>query len=113
MLKKRLGIEGIERNWLNEDEEVENYFKIPPKLTIPKGVKRIGVNAFAGCRNLREAVIPESVEYIGPCAFYKCSNATIILKKPMSEFKVGDCAFDGVILEKPKRTFKYWGFWEL
>ena len=93
MLKKRLGIEGIERNWLRV-YTLKFFFKIPPKLTIPKGVVRIGINAFAGCKELREVVIPRSVEYIGPCAFYKCSNATIILKKPMSEFRVGDCAFE-------------------
>ena len=38
------------------------------------GVKRIGGEAFYGCKNLKKLTIPETVEYIGGRAFYGCSN---------------------------------------
>lgn len=38
------------------------------------GVKRIGGEAFYGCKNLKKLTIPETVEYIGGGAFYGCSN---------------------------------------
>lgn len=38
------------------------------------GLKRIGGEAFYGCKNLKKVTIPETVEYIGGGAFYGCSN---------------------------------------
>lgn len=38
------------------------------------GLKRIGGEAFYGCKNLKKLTIPETVEYIGGRAFYGCSN---------------------------------------
>lgn len=38
------------------------------------GLKRIGGEAFYGCKNLKKLTIPETVEYIGGSAFYGCSN---------------------------------------
>lgn len=69
MLKKKLGIEAIEEDW--EYDCIYNYYKISSTLIIPEGNKRIGNSAFWGC-----------------------DKATIILKKPRSEFKfIGSCAF--------------------
>ena len=110
MLKKKLGLEVIEREglWVNP------YFKIPSTLVIPEGVKKIGLytfsdceklekvlipksvkyimfGAFLDCKKLREVVIPENIEEIGGIAFAGCWNAEIILKK--SKIKVGDNAF--------------------
>lgn len=44
--------------------------------TLPEmlGLKRIGGEAFYGCKNLKKVTIPETVEYIGGGAFYGCSN---------------------------------------
>lgn len=44
--------------------------------TLPEmpGLKRIGGEAFYGCKNLKKLTIPETVEYIGGSAFYGCSN---------------------------------------
>lgn len=44
--------------------------------TLPEmpGLKRIGDEAFYGCKNLKKLTIPETVEYIGGGAFYGCSN---------------------------------------
>lgn len=41
-------------------------------VTIPDTVRKIGVQAFYGCRNLLEVVIPESVEEIEDLAFCGC-----------------------------------------
>lgn len=116
MLYKKLGTEAIERNW--ECDGVNNYFKIPSTLIIPKSVWKIGKRAFESCEKLREVVIPKSVDVIGyrafqwcvnlkkveipnsiwkieTSAFYNCYNAEIILKKPESQFRIGCNAFWG------------------
>ena len=119
MLKKRLGIEAIERNWFYIFGNIEDYFKIPSSLTIPEGCERIGEIAFSECEKLREVTFPESVEWIGyasfsDCvglkkvvipesvdwitddAFSDCYNAVVILKKWRSEFSgIGWHAFKG------------------
>lgn len=95
MLKKKLGIEGIEGDLYN-DEKLTNYFKIPSTLVIPEGCKRIGRCAFDSCEKLSKVVIPKSVEWIGFKAFFECKNATIILKKHKKNFKeIGVCALLG------------------
>ena len=118
MLKKKLGVETIERNWLlSKTTSIETYFKIPSTLIIPEGcvkigdrvfqgceelskieipesVKKIGEGAFEWCKKLGEVIIPESVEVIGTLAFAYCDNAVIILKKHTEDFKfIGNCAF--------------------
>lgn len=44
--------------------------------TLPEmpGLKRIGGEAFYGCKNLKKVTIPETVEYIGAGIFSGCSN---------------------------------------
>lgn len=44
--------------------------------TLPEmpGLKRIGDEAFYGCKNLKKVTIPETVEYIGAGIFSGCSN---------------------------------------
>ena len=93
MLKKKLGIEAIEKGWRNSGD-VNDYFKIPSTLIIPEGCEKIGDSIFrGGLKNLRKVVVPESVEEIGRNAFDWCWRTTIILKKPMSKFIVGEFAF--------------------
>lgn len=109
MLRKRLGIEAIERDWTHCIGNVGHYFKIPSTLIVPKSVKRIGGwafwccgeleevvmsdgieeigdHAFNGCKKLEKVVISESVEYIGISSFCWCNEAVVTLKKPRSEF---------------------------
>lgn len=120
MLKKRLGINAIERDWSWDSYfgSIRDYYKIPSTLIIPEGcreiggcafwcchglkkvvisegVERIGDRAFRGCsKKLREVVISKSVERIEVEAFCYCYKATIILKKPRSMFKrIGGDAF--------------------
>ena len=117
MLKKRLGIEAIEKGWPNSNKWLSDYFKIPSPLiipdsvekigdfafsycnnlkevVIPDGVERIGYKAFEGCKELEKVIVPKSVKFIGDCAFNRCEKATIILQKPRRKFKfIGNCAF--------------------
>lgn len=44
-----------------------------------EGIHRIGMNAFRNCRNLREIVLPETLEYIGNQAFRGCSRLESVL----------------------------------
>lgn len=116
MLKKKLGIEAIERDWC---WFIIDRFKTPSTLVIPEGCKRIGCHAFSGykelrnvvipesmkliensafcgCYKLEEVIIPKSVEAIGNYAFDRCKEAVIILRKPKSEFRyIGLFSFDG------------------
>lgn len=58
-------------------EQIGNKaFAGTPIKTLPEmpGLKRIGDEAFYGCKNLKKLTIPETVEYIGGRAFYGCSN---------------------------------------
>ena len=43
-------------------------------LTVPEGVKEIGVGAFYGCSTITELRLPESVTKIDKSAFYKCKR---------------------------------------
>ena len=95
MLKKKLGINAIERNYFHFNACSDDFFKIPFKLSIPESCEKIGYAAFWYCKELREVIIPESVEEIGDKAFCGCYNATVILKKPEHKFEfIGENALD-------------------
>lgn len=95
MLKKKLGINAIERNYFHFNACSEDFFKLPSTLIIPEGCKWIGYAAFYCCINLRKVVIPESVTDIGEDAFCGCKEAIIILKKPEHKFEfIGENALD-------------------
>ena len=120
MLKKKLGIEGIERDWKKKYDSIYNFYKIPSTLIIPEGCGKIGRGVFEGCdwlkkvvisegvlwirsfafgscSRLKEVVIPGSVDWIGNFAFKDCNNATIILKKPEKDFEaIGEKSFYSV-----------------
>ena len=115
MLKKKLGLEGIETIYPSY-----YYLKVPStliipegcvdigsrvfkgcrwleKVVIPKSVKRIGNEAFCDCHRLKKVEIPEGVEEIWDGAFWGCEEATITLRKPKKDFaKIGVRAFYGV-----------------
>lgn len=58
-------------------EQIGNKaFAGTPIKTLPEmpGLKRIGDEAFYGCKNLKKVTIPETVEYIGAGIFSGCSN---------------------------------------
>lgn len=93
MLKKKLGLSAIERNWEQSSPRVRNIYKIPSSLVIPESCRKIGDWAFWKCKELREVEIPESVEEIGEDAFYDCYN----LKK--------------VIIPESVESIEGWSFW--
>lgn len=96
MLKKRLGLEAIERSRLFSS------IKIPSSLIIPEGCVRIGNWAFWGCRWLKEVIIPKSVVEIGMCAFEGCERLEKI-EIPESVKEIGFEAFENCIkLKKVK-----------
>lgn len=89
MLKKRLGIDAIERNW--ENNCINDYFKLPSTLIIPEGCWWIGYRAFWGCVRLEKVVISKSVKDIGSFAFYGCKNARVFIKNKNTT--MGVCVF--------------------
>lgn len=63
----------------NGDFEIKNgeltkYTGKGGDVVIPKGVTRIGNDAFRNCEKLKSISIPESVTYIGQAAFLGCSK---------------------------------------
>ena len=131
MLKKKLGVEAIDREW----RYLGSYFKIPSTLIIPDGVKRIGSYAFWCCRNLKKAVIPGSVELIDDCSFVGSTLVRIVIPEGckrigakvfefcnkleevvisksvewIENYAFYKCEKATIILKKPRKTFKYIG----
>ena len=63
-------------------------------LVIPNSVESIGAYAFAGCSALTSVTIPNSVTSIGSSAFYGCSGLTSVTI-PNSVTSIGSAAFSG------------------
>ena len=64
-------------------------------LTIPNTVISIGENAFLGCSGLTSLDLGNSVDTIGPAAFYNCKNFTGSLTIPNSVRAIHLAAFYG------------------
>ncbi len=64
-------------------------------VTLPSGLKRIGVNAFYSATNLVSIAIPDTVTYIGKSAFANCTKlSTVVFNSKTSALKyLGDSAF--------------------
>lgn len=95
MLKKKLGIEGIEKDhsWNSIHVTALKFiYKIPSTLVIPRDCKKIGNNAFVNCRELEEVVISEGVKSIGTCSFQGCWGLKKVII-PGSVEEIGDYAF--------------------
>ena len=63
------------------------------KAILPKGLVKIGDNAFYTCRSLKSIEIPNSVSDIGKWAFYHCSLVSLSI--PNSVRHIGEWAFAG------------------
>ncbi len=60
-------------------------------ITLPSDLREIGENSFERCTNLKNFVIPDSVEVIGAYAFYETDFKKLTL--PSSLREIGDYAF--------------------
>ena len=63
-------------------------------ISIPEGVTSIADGAFRGCRKLRDAVLPSTLERIGAHAFEECTELRLP-KLPCSLKEIGEGAFLG------------------
>ena len=81
---------------------VTNPAEVPAHVDIPKGVAKIGWEAFAGCTSLESVDIPKSVKKIGYKAFADCKNIAVVTYK--GSFKDW-CAidWDSSLIEYAKR----------
>ena len=85
-------------------------------IKFPDTLKRIRVEAFAGCDKLISVDLPDSLRYIGSSAFQNCSNL-ISLRIPDTRILLGENVFKGcckladeqgfVIVQN--RLFDYYG----
>lgn len=114
MLKKRIGIEAIEKYW-SWSKRLSNYFKIPTTLIIPDGCEKIGNRVFECCEKLKEVVISRSVKSIGTCSFGGCNRLEEVII-PENVESIGDHAFEGcekatiMIMNKSSESdFKFLG----
>ena len=88
-------INAIEHDYKLKERLPEEIISVISKdgiVTIPKGVRKIGNNAFAGCSNLKSITILDSVTKIGEKAFYYCGSLTSV-NIPDSVTKIGGWAF--------------------
>ena len=116
MLKKRLGIECIERDWSWHFKRLKDYYKLPSTLIIPEGCKEIGYYAFCGCEELRDVIIPGSVKEIAREAFFGCINLEKV-SIPGSVERIGYASFDGcrrlkkVNIPRSVKKLEHYAFW--
>ncbi len=69
--------------------------RLTGSLTIPNTVTYIGENAFLACSGLTELHLGNSLDTIGPAAFYGCKGFTGSLTLPNSVRVIGIAAFYG------------------
>lgn len=73
-------------------------------VVLPKGMKRIGENAFSTCKNLSYVVLPKSIEYIGRYSFEKdIKTVSVPRRKPQKTREVEDCPKGANIIEETDR----------
>lgn len=69
------------------------------ELKIPEKVRKIGMNAFKGCKGLYGSLrLPSNLTYIGLSAFYQCNNL------------IGDIEIPQGVTEIHEQTFSFCGF---
>ncbi len=79
-------------------------------VTIPKGVKQIGNSAFANCTGLTSVVIPKGVTEIGSGAFMSCKNLASV-SIPSTVKLVGKNAFTDTKIAVSQKGVVYIGKW--
>ena len=79
------------------DDELHEY-------NIPKGIRHIGAEAFAGCSNLRKIRIPDTVESIDYSAFAGCTSLEEITLPDSVWYVACDMCHDCTSLKSVKYT---------
>lgn len=74
--------DGVQYSMENGAKKKYTLDRFPPnhpaeEFSIPDGVDEIGDDAFKGCRNLKQLIIPASVRYIGEAAFADVAGMTL------------------------------------
>ena len=62
-------------------------------VTIQKGVQSIGASAFSNCENLSEVILPETVEFIGECAFRYTGITSITIPEGINGIQMGTFSY--------------------
>lgn len=62
-------------------------------VTIQKGVQSIGASAFSDCENLSEVILPETVEFIGECAFRYTGITSITIPEGINGIQHGTFSY--------------------
>jgi len=88
-------VTSIENNaFYSDNNGGNNEFASITSIVIPDSVKKIGSNAFYGCKSLTTISIPDNVTSIGMSAFYNCSDLTnVVIGKGITE--IYHMAFEG------------------
>lgn len=116
MLKKKLGVEAVEMDWPDDNEELKDYFKVSSTLIVSEGVERVGDYAFWGCKKLKRVIIPKSVEEIGYKAFFECIELEEV-EIPEGVRDIGKSAFEKcrilkeVEIPESVEVIKRYAFW--
>lgn len=80
-----LKVKILDFNFSNDKDNLE-------RVTIKANVKKIPNNMFSECSNLKEVILPDTIEIIDKYAFYGCNNITTF-KFPKQLNKIGDNSF--------------------
>lgn len=70
---------------------------------IPNGIKTIGTQAFAGCRDLDHINIPKTVQIIEGAAFYNCGLTSITIPSSVTSLASGTfwgCPLESIMVEE-------------
>ncbi len=69
-------------------------------IELPNGLKYLGSDAFASCKNLKEVSLPGSLEYIGSGLFYDAGVSSVTIDPSCSNY----CVIDNVLFTADKKT---------
>lgn len=92
-LLKNKALTAIPENWFNfpSDDESVAYCDNILSVTIPEGVKSIGLGAFAFCTALKTVKMPKSLEYIADYSFvFNLNLRDVFLQNP--DVEISDSA---------------------
>lgn len=87
-------IEGTFGLYTAASEKYMAFRRALRRVTLPKGLKRIGAYSFSGCGQLQSIQIPEGVTEIGERAFQGCKSLRCLTLPPLVR-EIGSHAFAG------------------